>query len=143
MRCDRELLAGADLTVVNCNSYYPLHLAARRGDPTIVQSMLEHRAAVDVVTPQLLTPLMTAVLNFHREDRADIQLVIKVLIAEKADLNAVDENGTTALTMAINHLVDEDGTTALNSDNNVKYGAPASVCIALIEAGQEKAPCQV
>ena len=134
-------LAGADLTIAASNGFTALHIAIRRGDPAIVQSMLEHGASVDcplhfgrtenmlrhstsvdVRTSRLRTPLMVAVLNYHREDR-----VIQALIAAKADLNAVDEDGTTALTMAINHIV--------HADNNVKYGAPASACIALIEAG--------
>ena len=91
---------------------------------------------MDVRAPQLLTPLMVAVLNFHCEDPADLQLIIQALVAAKADLNAVDEDGTTALAMAISHIV--------HSDNNKNlYSAPASACIALIEAGQEKAPCRV
>ena len=41
------MLVGADLTIASLKGDTALHFAARRGDPTIVQSMLEHAAFVD------------------------------------------------------------------------------------------------
>ena len=42
LRC--ELLAGADLSAVNCNSCTALHHAVLRGDVTVVASVLEYMA---------------------------------------------------------------------------------------------------
>ena len=93
-----------------------------------MKCMLEHGASVNTRTR---TPLMVAILNFGRENRADadMQLIIQALIAADANPNAVDEDGDTALTMALlSH-----GRTA---DQIRKDNVPASVCILLIEAGE-------
>ena len=55
------LLAGADLTIANSNGDTALHFAASRGDPAIVQSMLEHGAPVDQQTAEGSTALYIAV----------------------------------------------------------------------------------
>ena len=124
------VLAGSDLTIANSDGNTPLHLAAQRGAPTLVKCLLEHGASVDVVTPQLRTPLIAAIANFSTEDPADMQLIIEVLVAAKADLNVIDQDGNTALTTAL-----------LSYDNAVDQIAkhrlvPASICILLIEEGQ-------
>ena len=123
------VLAGSDLTIANSDGNTPLHLAAQRGAPTLVKCLLEHGAPVDVVTPQLRTPLMVAVLNFSSEDRADMQLIIQALVSAKSDLNVVDQDGNTALVMA---MPSYDKT----ADRIRKDVVPASVCILLIEAGE-------
>ena len=122
------LLSGADLTIANSKGEVALHRAAQRGDPTLVQSMLEHGAFVDVRTLHLRTPLMVALLDFHLQDRAAMQRTVEVLIAADADLNAVCQGGDTALTDAMEQVV--------KSNNNETYSIPALVCIMLIEAGQ-------
>ena len=97
----------------------------------MVKCLLEHGASVDVVTPQLRTPLIAAIANFSTEDPpdpADIQLVIEALVAAKADLNVIDQDGNTALTTAL--LNYDKAADQIRKDN-----VPASVCILLIEAG--------
>ena len=74
------------------------------------------------------TPLMTAMLSFHLGNRVNVQRTTEVLIAANADLNAVDHNGQSALFMAVYQ--------AAPSASNFTYLVPASVCISLIDAGQ-------
>ena len=123
------LLSGADLTIENSKGETALHFAAQRGDPTLVQSILEHGAFVDVrSTSSGRTPLMTALAGFHLQDRADMQRTVEVLIAANADLNAVCHGGNTAITAAMEKI---------EKSNNIEtFIVPASVCITLIEAGQ-------
>ena len=95
----------------------------------MVKCLLEYGASVDVVTPQLRTPLIAAIANFSTEDPADMQLIIQALIAADANPNAVDEEGNNALVLALLSY----GRTAgqIRKDN-----VPASICILLIEEGQ-------
>ena len=120
--------AGADLTIANMHGDTALHLGARLGDLSVMQSLLEHGAPLDARTPELRTALMTAMLGFHLGDRVNMQRTTEMLIAAKADLNTVDHDGQTALLMAVCEATD--------SDSNVTYLVPASVCIALIETGR-------
>ena len=87
------LLAGADLSMTNCNySATALHYAVMRGDVSVVASMLEHMGM-----------------------QAD------------ADLNATNKNGHTALLCTLYQMV--------RAHSDKTHQIPASVCIALIEAG--------
>ena len=124
----RALLTGADLTIANMHGDTALHLGARLGDLSVMQSLLEHGAPLDARTPELRTALMTAMLGFHLGDRVNMQRTTEMLIAANADLNAVGHTGQTALFIAVCQ--------AAFSPSNVTYFVPASVCIALIEAGQ-------
>ena len=128
----RVLHSGADLTFVNSSGDTALHYAARRGDPEIIQSMLEHGACVDArSTPRLCTPLMAAVIQAHRnENSQNSQLTIEKLIAANSDLNAVDGGGNTALMLAVLELLDLE-----NILNCEMRQVNASVSITLIEAG--------
>ena len=83
------LLTGADLTIADIDGETALHMAARIGDTTIIQSLLNRMA-----------------------------------IQPNADLNAVNKNDQTALLVILDEMV-----------SNKEYRLPASVCIALIEAG--------
>ncbi|MDR1901501.1 MAG: ankyrin repeat domain-containing protein [Treponema sp.] len=68
--------------------------AAGRGDVPQVQALLDQRVQInskDTVTGH--TPLMAAALNGHAE-------VVSLLIASKANVNAVDKDGDTALMAA-------------------------------------------
>ena len=95
--------------------------------------MLEHGACVDARTPRLCTPLMAAVMKAHRnENSQNSQLTIEKLIAANSDLNAVDEDGSTALMLAVAELWDLD-----NISNCEIRRVNASVSISLIEAGQK------
>ena len=120
--------AGADLTIVQSNGETALHSAARRGDPAIIQRFLHHSTLLDARNTKLLTPLMVLLLSFRLQNRADMQEATEMLIAANADLNTVDQDGESALLMAVG--------LAITSDNNtVTYRVPACVCIRLIEAG--------
>ena len=126
------LLSGADLAFVNSDGDTALHSAACRGDPEIIQSMLEHGACVDARTPRLCTPLMAAVMKAHRnENGLNSQLTIEKLIAANSDLNAVDGEGNTALMLAV--LESWDVGNILNCEMR---RVNVSVSISLIEAGQ-------
>ena len=125
-----ELLAGANLTVVDVDGNAALHCAVLRGDPTVVQCLLEHGAPVNSRNSQLNTPLIVATASFRHADKAAMQRTIEVLLAANADLNAVDQNGVTVLTLALAH--------AESPDSNKKYVVPASVCVLLIKAGQKQ-----
>ena len=125
------LLSGADIAFVNSDGDTALHSAACRGDPEIIQSMLEHGACVEARTPRLCTPLMAAVMKAHRnENSQNSQLAIEKLIAANCDLNAVDEDGNTALMLAV--LESWDFEYILNCEMR---RVNASVSISLIEAG--------
>ena len=108
-----------------------LHYAAGLGDLAVMQSLLEHGAPLDARTHelQLHTPLMTALSTFHLGDTENMQRTTEMLIAANADLNAVDHNGQSALFIAVCQTAP--------SPSNLSYLVPASVCIALIEAGQK------
>ena len=125
--------AGADLTVKDADGNAALHYAALRGEPTVVQCLLEHGAFVDTHTPQLFTPLMVALAYFRDEDKAAMQRTIEVLLAANADPNAAAPNGITVLLVALAQ--------AGSPDSNENYQVPASVCILLIEAGQKHYGC--
>ena len=115
-------MAGADLTVIDPDGFVALHRAARRGEPCVLQSLLEHGALVNVRdTQQLRTPLMAAMNGI-----VDACKMIEMLVAANADVNAVDQNNETALMIALVHVSLEYET----------FTVPASICIALIEAGQ-------
>ena len=139
----RVLLTGADFTIVEPNGDTALHRAASRGNPEIIQSMLEHGACVDARTPSLCTPLMAAVMNVHcNENEQDSQLAIEKLIAASSDLNQVGETGNTALILAVAELCQVDtGSGILAVDSHVVSNCEmrrmnVSVSISLIEAGQ-------
>ena len=123
---------GADLTIASPKGETALHSAARRGNLRIVQTLLEYNASVDAQDCEQLTPLMVAMLNFRLQDTADMQLNIEALIAANADLNAVDQDDRSALMIAVSHLNSRILGTLLDT-----FRVPASVCIALIEAGQK------
>ena len=56
------MLAGADLTIATSYGGRALHMAAHRGDPEIVQSMLEHGAPVDCQSKNGNTALHIAII---------------------------------------------------------------------------------
>ena len=126
------LLTGADLAFVNSSGDTALHHAACRGDPKLIQSMLEHGACVDARTPGGCTPLMAAALKAHANgNKHNSQLTIEKLIAANSDLNAVDEKGNTALVLAV--LEDQNAVIISNCETR---RVTASISITLIEAGQ-------
>ena len=71
---------------------------------------------------------MVLLLSFRLQNRADMQEATEMLIAANADLNTVDQDGESALLMALGQAVTSD-------TNTVTYRVPACVCIRLIEAG--------
>ena len=115
-------LAGTDLTIATTNGLAALHIAIRRGDPAIVRSLLEHGAFVDVrSTSSGRTPLMMAMLDFRLKHRSDMELNIGTLFAADADLNAVDQNGSSALMFSVSQLV--------SSDRINVFQVPTSACL--------------
>ena len=82
--------------------------SAALAGPQIIQSMLAHGACVDARTYRGRTPLISAVLNVHsNENKQNSQNTIEKLIAANSDLNAVNEDGNTALMLAVLELRDE------------------------------------
>ena len=106
----------------------------------MIQSMLEHGACVNArstpapgMVSRLCTPLMSAVMKAHRsENGQNSQLTIEKLIAASSDLNAVDEEGKTALILAVVESWDLDN--ILNCETR---RVNASVSISLVDAGQK------
>ena len=142
------LLTGSDLATVNSCGHTALHFAACRGDPEILQRMLEHGACVDArSTPSGCTPLMSAVMKAHlNRNSQNLQLTVEKLVAANCDLNAVDEQGNTALMLAVNCENQTVITELLNLDNILNCEMRrfrTSVSITLIEAGQTFCLCQM
>lgn len=123
--------AGADVNAKNVEDYTPLHLAAFTGNEDIARYLLtECQPDLEMVNVDDETPLDTAVysenvgvvreilqnakVNVNRADafgstpllhavgECDIEMV-KLLIGGGADVNATDNDGTTALELAISY----------------------------------------
>jgi ankyrin repeat protein len=76
-------------------NFTPLHMVALSGSPEFVKALLDAGASVNVSEARGLTPLMLAVAT----DRQNLD-IIRMLIAQGADLNARNKDGETALDLA-------------------------------------------
>jgi ankyrin repeat protein len=83
---------------VHAKDYYgrtPLHLAADKGDSTLIQLLLDHKADVNAIKDTGETPLYLAV-QCSNWDRF-CPTAVKILLDHGADVNAVDDEGLNAL----------------------------------------------
>ena len=119
------LLAGTDVTITDSNGITALPRAALRGDPIIVQSLLQHGALVNARNSDQSTPLMISVFAFHYADLAAVQRTVELLVNADAELDAVNCTCDTALSLAV----------AGKGLTGVGQQIPAAVGIILIEAG--------
>lgn len=90
----RLLRENADVNKSNDEKDYPLHLAARVGDPDIMNLLLSHKATVVALNKRKQTPLHLAALNGHRR-------CIEILVNNKADINGADQDKRTPLHLAV------------------------------------------
>jgi ankyrin repeat protein len=117
---------GADVNVIDLKGHSPLYLAAVIGDPGLVQSLIDHKAALDDRKAGQ-TPLHAAIAERHGEVAAllinkgvnvnipdtggrtplhylarsmDDRSLAESLIDHGADINAKDKDGTTPLDFA-------------------------------------------
>lgn len=104
-----------------------LHFAAKAGDIAKVESILLQGGSVDERDKSELTPLMLAVANSHFE-------VVRILLAQGADIKATNKVGTTVLmyaaggdepkaTAAICQLLLEKHSGNINAQNNIGHTA--------------------
>ncbi len=81
----------------------PLLLASAAADPSLVRLLIEGGADVGLATDRNMTPLMAAAGLAHRRDRPTKEEyrkaleIAKLLVEKGADVDAVGENGWTAL----------------------------------------------
>jgi ankyrin repeat protein len=88
------MTAGANVKLANREGASPLYLASIRGNPAMIEKLLNAGADANERGPQGETPLMLA----SRSGNLD---AIRVLLDHKADINAKDKlRGTTALMWA-------------------------------------------
>lgn len=80
------------------NRTFPLHIAARAGDATIVNQLLKYKAEPNVVNERNITPLHIACrrYRFDAPRKLDIK-VIDHLLDQKANPNASDDRGASPL----------------------------------------------
>ena len=70
-------MAGTDLAIADYNSESPLYIAAWRGDPKIIQSLLEHGALVNGQNWKQHTPLVVSPFAFRDADRDTMQRTVE------------------------------------------------------------------
>ena len=92
----RLLRAGADVEARDQFRGTPLHAAANFGKPVMVELLLNARARINAVGPNLCTPLQLAVMHGSRD-------LVEVLLGRQPDLEWRDSSGTTALQQACLH----------------------------------------
>jgi cytohesin len=83
----------ADINAHGVWGYTALHFAASRGDAKMVEFLVKHKADVNARSNDGLTPIILAIRSAE---------VIKLLLANGADINAHDGNNT-VLSQAVGH----------------------------------------
>ncbi len=124
----------------------PLLLASAAADPSLVRRLIEGGADVRLATETNMTPLMAAAGLAHRVDRPTKEEyrsaleIARLLVKEGADVDAVGENGWTALHGAA--YIGSDGIVQLLVDSGATLDViddfeqtPWSIAEGLIGAG--------
>lgn len=93
------LQAGAEITQRDTAGRSPLMIASKAGNPTTVKSLLEHGARVNAAQDGGVNEVGQTALH-HAVSVSNNERVILDLIQNGADLDALDENGKTALMKA-------------------------------------------
>ena len=157
----RHLHWGTDINQAGPDGDYPLHMAARRGQVVVVEELLRHGAVRDVRDAHGLTPLELALLAGKTQvarsflqagARLDPQALLQVLVdqgvsdrdtlglvvAQGADVNAADAQGTRPLHRAIRsgQVRVVKRLIALGADVNLTDGQGQSP-LALAKAGNQ------
>lgn len=88
------------------DGWAPMHWAAYRGYPDVVESLLKHGSAVDGSDDDTQTPLLITLTasNIHLRDRETVaRLLIVGSHGRKANLGATTADGHTPLHLAVQH----------------------------------------
>lgn len=88
-------IEGIDVNAKDDDGDTALHVAAERGDPDILSSLIDAGAEVNAKNKFDVTPLYVAVSARHSEKD-----VVRILIEKGADLNAMTKKGKTPLSIA-------------------------------------------
>ncbi len=79
-----------------------LHHAAATTDTEVVEALLENGASLEARDPELRTPLHAVVERFsYWIDEGKVKSTIELLIRRGADIEAVDRDGNTAYSLAV------------------------------------------
>ncbi|KAG9306080.1 hypothetical protein G9A89_015984 [Geosiphon pyriformis] len=112
----KSLIAKKGTRIVNESDktgYKPLHYAARIGNEDICRLLLENRAEVNVVTPELFsTPLHRAAAENHSR-------VVKLLLKYGADPRVQDSDGQTPLHKACENVFQEVAIMLIENDKGL------------------------
>jgi ankyrin repeat protein len=94
------LRRGADPNAASGNGMTPIATAARRGQVGVLRLLLAHGGHADVRDVALGTPLQAAA-GAQSKYWHNSNLVMVLLLQQKVDVNAQDEDGQTALMLAV------------------------------------------
>jgi ankyrin repeat protein len=114
------LECGQDPNECNGEGVPPLHTAVIHNDPEIVELLLKYKACPNATVPETLTPLYLAVFAIAKKDELDEPGnadqaspsvedkkldnaidIVRLLLKYKANVNACDHRGKTALHVAV------------------------------------------
>ncbi|RLN95892.1 hypothetical protein BBJ28_00020145 [Nothophytophthora sp. Chile5] len=107
------LAAGADVNAPNASEATPLHFAAPNGNCAVVETLLTFGADLEARDERGNTPLIDAAFvsqsaapHFASGDQITQHAVVALLLQHEADVNAVNDEGNSALFGAVRNEYD-------------------------------------
>lgn len=112
------IIGRADVNLFNQDGWAPLHYAARLHDTEIMQALIAAGAEVDITRSEHgQTPLH---LDANNTDNIHSIAGLKILLDNKSNINAVDNNGETAICLAVKRNAFEKVAFLLSQGANCK-----------------------